>query len=281
MSRTPRYPAPGPLRLVRYIRLVIHLLNGLLTVAVWFPILGHKMRCHLRMAWARNLLAILGVRLETRGVPVSPGALLVANHVSWLDIYLINALQPVAFVSKAEVRDWPVIGWLARSSDTIFLHRGSRGHARQVNAEIAAQLERGHVAVFPEGTTTDGTHVLHFHAALLQPALDAGHPVQPLAVSYHTEDGARSLSPAYDGDITLGECLAAIIGERRLVARVTALPALESAGATRKAIAENARNLIQDSLSLAGRRLTVPVHTGSDEELEGNSICLPDTHSTP
>ena len=95
------------------------------------------------------------------------------------------------------MRNWPVIGWLAARNDTVFLRRGSCGHARIINAEIGAQLDGGrNVAVFPEGTTTDGTRVLHFHAALLQPAIASGHPVQALAIRYLTPDGRHELAPA-------------------------------------------------------------------------------------
>ena len=175
-----------------------------------------------------------------------PGSLLVANHISWVDIFVINALAPSAFISKAEVREWPLIGWLAARNETVFLRRGSRGHARQVNAEIAALLDAGRtVAVFPEGTTTDGSRVLGFHAALLQPALSAGHPVQPVALSYHRPDGSPSRAPAYDGDIRLGECLAAIVAERGLVARVQSAAALAAGhDSDRRGVAQAAREAI-------------------------------------
>ena len=134
--------------------------------------------------------------------------------MSWLDIFVINAAYPAAFISKAEVRDWPLIGWLAAKNETVFLRRGSRGHARIVNAEIASLLGRGRqVALFPEGTTTDGSHVHPFHAALLQPAIDAGAPIQPLALCYRLPDGSFTRAPAYDGDVSLLDCLKAIVAE--------------------------------------------------------------------
>ncbi|THF61749.1 lysophospholipid acyltransferase family protein [Pseudothauera rhizosphaerae] len=203
--------------------MAVHVVQGVLTIALVFPFCGKARHLALRQRWSRRLLAILGIRLQAEGTPVAPGCLLVANHISWVDIFVINALAPSAFVSKAEVRAWPVAGWLAAKSDTVFLRRGSRGHAKIVNAEIAALLGAGrNVAVFPEGTTTDGSQVLHFHAALLQPAIAAGRPVQPLALSYHTPDGVRSRAPAYDGDVSFGECFSAIVGERALIARLQA-----------------------------------------------------------
>lgn len=191
------------------------------------------------------MLDILGIRLAADLRHAVPGSLLVANHVSWLDIFVINAVLPSAFVSKEEVRHWPVIGWLAAVNDTVFLRRGSRGHARLINQEIADVLAAGkHVAVFPEGTTTDGTHVLHFHAALLQPALAAGRPVVPVAISYWEPDGSRSLAPRYDGEISLGQCLHAILSRRRLAARLTAMPALGQNGEDRRRVASAAREAI-------------------------------------
>lgn len=207
----------------------------MLTIALFYPLCSARMHRRLRQRWSRRLLGIVGVDLRLEGHPVMPGALLVANHISWLDIYAINALEPSAFVSKAEVRDWPVIGWLAAKSETVFLRRGSRGHAKIINGEIAALLDAGrNVAIFPEGTTTDGSHVLPFHAALLQAAIESGHPVQPVALSYHTMDGRHTQAAAYDGDISLGQCLANIVSHRRLQVRVHVAAARETGPATQR-----------------------------------------------
>ncbi len=192
------------------------------------------------------MLDILGIRLQTEGEAIAPGAMLVANHISWVDIFVINAVAPSAFVSKAEVRNWPLIGWLAARNDTIFLRRGSRGHARIINAETAARLNAGrNVAIFPEGTTTDGSRVLHFHGALLQPAIASGNAVQPLALVYLDRNGRSSRAPAYDGDTSLGRCLAAIVAERELVACVrAAVPLPTVAGVDRRQLANVARATI-------------------------------------
>lgn len=180
----------------------------------------------LRQRWSRRLLAILGIELRDSGDDISSGTLLVANHISWLDIFVINAVAPAAFISKAEVRKWPAIGWLAARNETVFLQRGSRGHARTIGGEIARALEAGSiVALFPEGTTTDGSHVLHFHAALLQPALDTGRPIQPLALRYRDAHGAYSRAPAYYGEMSLLACIANIVAEPVIVAEVTIMPA--------------------------------------------------------
>ena len=221
------------------------MVSAALFVLCVFPLCSEAARLRLKASWAIALLDALGVEVEADLTHAVPGALLVANHVSWIDIYVINAVLPAAFVSKAEVRDWPLIGWLAAKNDTVFLRRGSRGHARIVNQEIADLLNKGrYVAVFPEGTTTDGTHLLHFHAALIQPALAAGRPVLPIGISYWERDGTRSLAPRYDGTISLGQCTRAILGRRRLIARVVTTPLRGMQGEDRKQLAAAAREAI-------------------------------------
>lgn len=221
------------------------MLAGLFVTATVFPWCSQAVRLRLKSSWAAALLDSLGVEVEADLTHAVPGSLVVANHVSWIDIYVINAALPSAFVAKADIRHWPVIGWLAAKNDTIFLRRGSRGHARIINEEIAAVLSTGqHVALFPEGTTTDGRSLLHFHAALLQPALNAGHPVLPVAISYWELDGQRSLAPRYDGDISLGQCLRAIIGRKRLIARLVATPLRGLNGEDRRQVARQAREAI-------------------------------------
>nr|WP_231874427.1 lysophospholipid acyltransferase family protein [Azoarcus sp. KH32C] len=223
-----------------------------MTALTVFPAVPDAARRHLRQRWSRRLLAVLGVDLKRHGVAIAPGSLLVANHISWLDVFVINALAPSAFVSKAEVRAWPVIGWLAAHNETVFLRRGSRGHAKIINAEIGTLLDAGrNVTIFPEGTTTDGSHVLHFHAALLQPAIEAGHAIQPLAISYHLVDGSRTRAAAYDGDLSLGDCIANIVATPRIVVRVSAMLAIESTFGSRREIAHEAHRRITAAVQRA------------------------------
>ncbi len=216
-----------------------------------FALCGDRRRLALKQSWSAAVLDALGVRVEAQLDHALPGAMLIANHISWLDIFVINAVLPAAFVAKEEVRHWPLLGWLAARNDTIFLRRGSRGHARIINEQVAGVLAQGkYVAVFPEGTTTDGRSLLHFHAALLQPALAAGRPVLPIALSYWEPQGERSLAPRYDGDISLGQCLAAVLQERRLLARLVTTPALGLHGEDRKQVATRAREAIAAAAGL-------------------------------
>lgn len=226
------------------------MLLGLLTTLLVYPVLTLRWRQAIRRRWSRILLSIVGVKLASHGETIEPGCLLVANHVSWLDIFVINALAPSAFISKAEVRQWPLIGMLSARNETVFLKRGSRGHAQIVSQEIGSILNAGrNAALFPEGTTTDGRDVLHFHAALLQPAIDAARPVQALAIVYRDLNGHQSLAPAYDGDISMMQCLRNIIGSEGLVAHVHAAePIPGNSGKTRKEIAQEARSFIRERI---------------------------------
>lgn len=259
------------MRAWRILRTAVHLIQGVLTTALVYPFCRPDTRLALRQRWSRRLLTLLGIQLQIDGPPIAPGCLLVANHISWVDIFVINALAPSAFVSKAEVRAWPIVGWLAARNDTVFLRRGSRGHAKIVNAEIAALLEAGrNVAVFPEGTTTDGSHVLHFHAALLQPAIAAGKPVQPLAISYHAPDGTPSRAPAYVGEVSLVQGFAAIIRAPALIARVRTIePLATQEGTDRRSLAAYAWEAID--------RLIATVPAGPQEQNTQLATC----HTSP
>lgn len=219
-------PATVTTRLWRRARLLLHLIRGLFIVLI-FPLVALETRRAMRQRWSRQLLTILGISLHIRGASVADGTLLVANHVSWVDILAINALHPAAFVSKSEVRRWPAVGWMAAQNDTIFLQRGRPGNSRAASVEIADRLDAGGtVALFPEGTTTDGSHVLPFHSALLQPALDAQRPIQSVALRYLDATGQPTTAPAYWGNMSLIECLGNIISARSLIAEVIVQPPL-------------------------------------------------------
>lgn len=244
------------------------MLAGALVALTIFRICGDRRRLSLKQSWSAAVLDALGVELEADLTHLEPGVLLVANHVSWVDIFVINAAVPSAFVSKEEVRRWPVIGWLAEKNDTVFLRRGSRGHARIVNGEISALLAAGKVvAVFPEGTTTDGRSLLHFHAALLQPALVAGQPILPAAISYWELNGQRSLAPRYDGDISLGECTRAILERPRIIARLVTTPLRGRNGEDRKQVAAASREAIALAAGLPMANNPPEISVGLQDEL--------------
>ena len=233
----------------RLTRVGLHLGYGLATAALVYPLVGRPAQLKLKQRWSRQLVGRLGVRLQADAAPLPAPALLVANHVSWLDIFVINALTPAAFVCKADVREWPLIGWLCERTETVFMPRGSRSAARQTSEIVAARLRQGWtVALFPEGTTSDGSGLLPFHAALLQGAIDADCPVQPLALRYLDGHGEPTAAPAYCGETTLLQSLRLIAAQPRLEARLDILAPLDGRGAARRALAAHAETKIRQAL---------------------------------
>ncbi len=206
--------------------------------------------------------------------------LLVANHISWLDIHVINTLVPAAFVAKDDVRSWPLIGWLCARTETIFLARGSRAAAQDARERIVAALRAGTpVAVFPEGTTTGGERLLPFHGALFQGAIDAGAPVMPLALRYLDARGRPSRAPAYDGAITLWQSLLAIARADGLTAQLRVLAPLPSADTDRRHLAAHSHRAIAYHLghgdAMAGAATASPSAAPPGRRASGTPADLP------
>jgi 1-acyl-sn-glycerol-3-phosphate acyltransferase len=238
-----------PTRAARLAGILWHLADGLLTAACAFPFYDAARRQRAIRRWSARLLRHLGVRLRVEGeLPAGRPMMLIANHVSWLDIFAINAVHPVRFVAKSEIRRWPAIGWLCDRTGTLFIERGRRADAGRVNALMVQVMQAGDlVAVFPEGTTSNGAQVLRFHSALLQPALKSGAAVQPVALRFEHGDGSLCTEAAYDGDKSLWRSLCDIIARPGIVARVSFLPLLP-AQPDRRALADAAQAAIATRL---------------------------------
>ena len=217
-----------------------------------FPFWSARRRRLCISRWSRDLLKILGVRLHMHGAPVPDhtGVMLVANHISWIDIFVLNAARTSCFVAKSDIRQWPLIGWLAWRAGTFFITRGRRREAGRVGRAIGEALRDGRaVAFFPEGTTTDGSHVLAFHGSLLQPAIDCGALIQPVGLRYERRDGSRCTEAAYDGDRTLFDTLRDMATQHVIHAHLHFLPPV--AGRDRRAVAREAHDAIRGRLEAA------------------------------
>ena len=255
----PHRPTPLPLRLLRSARVTAHLAEALLTTAFVFPWLEVPKKQRLIRRWSRRLLYILAVEARIHGLPeegLRGNVLIVANHISWLDIFVLNAMQPARFVAKSELRRWPVIGRLIAGVGTLFIERDRRHDTHRVNRHAAAVLARGDViAIFPEGTTTDGTDMLPFHGSLLQPIVDAGGHVQPVAIRYRKATGEHNEAPAYVGETSLLESFWRVTGERMLVVDLHVTPALSARASHRRGLSRAAESAIRTAFaSPAGGR---------------------------
>jgi 1-acyl-sn-glycerol-3-phosphate acyltransferase len=235
---------------VRLARVMVHLVAGLATCALVFPLASHRLRDRLTRRWSRKLLGICRVSVEEMpGTPALAHALVVANHVSWLDIFVINALHPCRFVAKAEIRAWPVLGWLAAGAGTVFIARGNRRELRHIFKGLVTVLEQGQrVAFFPEGTTSRQGEVLPFHANLFEAAIDAKVALQPYALSYVDAGGRSHPSIDYVGETTFVDSLFLILQGEPVRARLQPLAPIDAAGAHRRELAQAAHDAVAGAL---------------------------------
>lgn len=190
----------------RIVRAIGHVLRGLWIIRSEFGRLSPDASNLLVREWSRQMLAIMGVELVIKGTPPARGPLLlVANHISWLDILVMNAAHPARFVSKADVKGWPLLGSLVTGAGTLYIERESRRDAMRVVHQMADALRaRDVLAVFPEGTTGDGRNLLPFHANLIQAAISAHAPVLPVGLSFiNGHNGQHSDAPLFVGETTL------------------------------------------------------------------------------
>jgi len=233
--------------LVRAARAVAHVLRGLWTIHRTFHRLTDDERQRQVQGWSLQLLHTLGVSRRAGGEPAANGPLLVvANHISWLDILVLNAVRPARFVSKSDVRHWPLLGTLITGAGTLYIERESRRDAMRVVHHMVEALREGHVlAVFPEGTTGDGRELLPFHANVLQAPIAAPAPVQPVALAYiDVATGVRSDAPTYIGDTTLVASLWRTLSSPPIAAVVQWGPPERSDGRDRRAWAQGLRHAI-------------------------------------
>lgn len=254
-----------------FTRVALHIATGALIIALIFPLTSESRRTAVIRWWSRKLLRIGGIALQVQGRMLepsldTPGAMLLMNHVSWLDIFAVHSVRPVRFVAKSEVRRWPVIGFLCAHTGTLFIERGRRHAVHQANHAIADALRAGDtVAVFPEGTTTDGSHLLPFHANLVQAALAAQVAVQPVALRYRDAAGRPTTAPAFVGEDSLLDSLRLSLRGAPITAELHFLPPIDVTGRTRHEVGALARAAIAADL---GFELSSPAGGTADMEPE-------------
>lgn len=216
-------------RAYRLTRLITHISAGLSIITLLFPRYDASQREQRIRRWSIQLNRLLGIEVRVYGQPPTFGeqALLLSNHVSWFDVFAINSASTARFVAKSEVRNWPLIGRLCAGTDTIFIEREKKRDAIRANNEIREALQTGHkVAIFPEGTTSDGLSLKPFRSSLLQPAIDSQSPIQPIYLRYVDAKGHPSTAAAYIEDISFGASLWKLLGTQNLAIELHYLPAL-------------------------------------------------------
>lgn len=233
---------------------MIHLWTGVSVCAVIFPwIKGTRRESFVRW-WSRRLLAIVRVEIrlcERCNSTAGEQVLIVANHVSWLDIFLLNSLLPCHFVAKADIRNWPMVGWMSEKAGTIFLARGKQREVRRIYEGLVHQIQAGRrIAFFPEGTTARQGSILPFHANLFEAAIEAQVPIQPFAIRYLKDDGTLQHSVDFLGETTFVESMTAILKGGKITAELSQLPTISTAGAHRREVAQAAQLAIAQDLGI-------------------------------
>ena len=244
---------PLPIRVMRSARASVHVAGGLATTGFVVPWVGAPTKQALIRKWSRQLLGILQIEARVHwrhDGGLGGNVLIVANHVSWLDIFVLNSLQPARFIAKSDIRRWPVVGRLIANVGTVFIERERRRDTHNVNRHAVEALVRGDlVAVFPEGTTSDGTSLLKFHSSLLQSAVDAKGRVQPIAIRYRTPDDEHCMAPAYVGELSLVGSFWRVTGERRITAELHVMPPFPAGVAHRRELSRAAEDAIRTALA--------------------------------
>lgn len=237
----------------RAVRLVIHLFYGGL-LALLYPSVPVSIQKRIMHRWSVELLDVLHVRISVTGdvlMSEIKNGLIVANHISWLDVFVMSSVLPMRFVAKSEVRSWPFIGWLCARADTIFIERNKRSDTIRTNIQAVEHLRKGNcMAIFPEGTTSDGTQIRHFHASLLQPAIDAQTPIYPVGIYYHDAANKPNFDAAYIDEMTFAESMWKILSSRDLRVRLTTASALSTHVENRRVLALEAHRRISHALSI-------------------------------
>ena len=201
--------------------------------------------------WYKQGCDIVGLSVVVKGEPAKGPVLMVANHVSWLDILLLASVANPRFLSKAEVRKWPLIGWAGQQIDTLFIKRGERSASEAASAGIAEGLVQGNrILIFPEGTTTEGKVVKRLHARLFGAAINTSSPVQPIVVHYTDDNDSLATSDRihFVGEQSLVRNVWLLLGCENPTAYVYCLPAVDSTGLTRKALAGELHRVMQQTL---------------------------------
>jgi len=264
-------------RSYRFCRLLVHVAYAVILIAFFFPQSNKEQRALVVKRWSVTLLRILNVRLDVKGkqpAATPANTMVAANHVSWLDIFLLYTQYYTRFVAKAEVRNWPVIGWLNKRVGTLFIERIRRHDVARINQKISEALSGGDcITIFPEGTTSDGTYIYTFHPPLLEPAVMSQSTLLPVALRFRDPDGEINTRVAYAGETTLMESILGVLGQQDIRAELIFTEPIPASGKSRRDLTRAAETAIVACLRLSALR--------RKPEISGGLPGTPQTDSRP
>lgn len=241
----------------RWIMLVLLILIGIVLTIIFLrgTIPARGLSSTIITSWLGIVTRLFGVKIKTYGNALSEKTLFIANHISWLDIFILGSLKPIHFLSKQEIKTMPVLGWLATRAGTLYIHRGNKESASDASSEITTALNQRHNSlIFAEGTTTDG-HIKKFHSRMMQSAIDAHAMVQPIAIFYpvfNTDTQQTEINPVtlFLGGTTLGESANLIFQTPCIDVEVHYLEPISSSGRTRDEISQHAYDEVVEAIAL-------------------------------
>jgi 1-acyl-sn-glycerol-3-phosphate acyltransferase len=243
------------LRWFRWSRLFVHLCVAGLLLS-FLPSEGKRL-ARVKRWWSAGFVRLLGVRVSVIAKPprsssAKMGVMLASNHVSWLDIQVLDSILPARYIAKSEIRDWPGAGWIAAKAGTLFIRREKRSDTTRINSQITEALTSGDdVGLFPEGTTSEGDVLRRFHASLMEPAVACRAPIQPIAIRYRRADGSLCREAAFIGELSFVQSVALIIRQRGVSVEVSFADPIDTAGQHRKAVCDAAFRAVANQLGLS------------------------------
>ena len=203
-----------------YLKIIGHVLSAILQVTLYFPWIDKASKDRRIKKWCQKLLKVLEINLQLRGFESLPsgGILFASNHISWLDIMVINAAMPVRFVAKSEVKQWPIFGYLADQLNTLYIQRNNRGDVYKMVGQLINALNEGEsICIFPEGTSSDGLSVLPFRSNLFEAVIDSNSKCMPMTIIYKDSMTGRStINAAYFGEMNLIQSITNIVNSRAI-----------------------------------------------------------------
>jgi 1-acyl-sn-glycerol-3-phosphate acyltransferase len=220
-----------------------------------YPRASPQRRRALTQRWSAQLLDILAITAQVEGEAPPPGetaTMIAANHVSWIDIFLISSVRPTRFVAKSEIRAWPLAGWIADRAGTLFIQRDQMRDMARIDARVREVMNQGDcVGLFPEGITTAGDELRKFHTSLFEPAVANAAHVHPVAIRYEHADGTLCRELSFAGDVTFIESMELIVRLRTVRARIMFAPVVDAAGASRRDVAKEVESRVASLLGLS------------------------------
>lgn len=235
----------------RTIRLVFHALAAVFYCGVIYPFISQADKDRYVRRWSNKLMAIAGVKMQVNHPErLAARSLIVANHISWLDIFLIYAHFNGHFIAKSTMASWPVMGYLGRKVGTLYLDRSSGRNLKQILGKLVGNLNAEERCIFfPEGTTAKQGDMLPFHPNLFEGAIQVNLPIQPFSIRYLMPDGTYADAVDFTGDMSMQESIKQIFSTDGITAELTVLPIINSEGKNRRELAQETRTAIATAIA--------------------------------